>query len=508
MAGGKQTPRQKMINMMYLVLTALLALNISKDILQALTKLDLSLQGSVATVDAKNSDIYRMIDAAARENPAKAAQWKKMADNVKSSSNQLVDDIEQMKTELIEVSGGTDEETGLPSNLDQREKPANYLLNQKNAEKLKAQIDKYRNELLQYTKDDPTMTANIKAAFDTGKQKVGKDGVEVDWEHANFEHFPLAAILPFLTDIQAKVRNNESDVISMLRARIGGEDIKVSTVMPVVVPNSTYITQGDEYEAKIYLAAYDDTQDPEITIGGQPLPAEQISGGVGVYKVKANSVGQVKWGGKITLKQIGGDKTFDIPEQTFNVAPPTAVISATKMNVFYRGVDNPLEIGVPGVDPSKVRVSGPGVSGSNGKYSANVTNISGTDLKITVSVEEEDGVRTIGSKDFRIKGLPPAVGSIYKKTEGLMSKSLIKNAKVEAEYQDFPFDLPLTVTSFEIAIPGFPPEQVRGNSMPGPVKDRIDRLRPGQTVSIRDIKASGPNGLRVTRIGNISMDVN
>lgn len=509
MAGGKQSPRQKMINMMYLVLTALLALNISKDILQALTKLDISLQGSVATVDAKNAVTYANIDAAAKDNPVKAGKWKKMADGVKANSDNLVSYIEKMKTELIDESGGEDPDNpGVAKNLDQREKPANYLLNQKNATKLKGEIDKYRDDLVKVAGDDANMVAAIQSAFDTGKQKLTKDGLPVAWENANFEHFPLAAILPFLTDIQAKVRNNESDVISHLRRKIGGDDIKVSTVVPVVVPKSTYVTQGDDYEARIYLAAYDDTQDPEITINDEGLPAEQIVDGVGTYKMKANSVGQVKWGGTITLKQIGGDKTFTIPEQVFNVAPPTAVISPTKMNVLYRGVDNPLEIGVPGVDPAKIRVSGSGVSGSNGKYMANVTNVKGREMNITVSVEDEDGkTRSIGSKKFRIKGVPPAEGTIYKKNNAIFSVNAVKAATVEASLPDFPFDLSLSVTSFEVAIPGFPPEVIKGSKLSQSAKQRLDKLRPGSTVTFRNIKARGPKGL-VVRASNISVDVN
>lgn len=509
MAGGKQTPRQKMINMMYLVLTALLALNISKDILDALTKLDTSLKGTVETVESKNADIYSAFTAAAAENEQKAGEWKDKAFAVKKESDQLFDHISKLKTELIEESGGTDEETGLPKSLDAREKPANYLLNQGNAKKLKEKIDAYRSELLKYAQGNAQLEASIKQSFDTGKQPVGKDGLKVEWEKATFEHVPLAAILPFLTDIQAKIRNSESDVISVLQRNIGATDLKFTGIKPIVMPKSTYVTQGDEYEAQVFVAAYDETQEPTITINGTPLPAEQIANGIGTVRFKANSLGEQKWAGLIRIEQMGKDP-IEVPvEGSYMVAPPTAVISPTKMNVLYRGVDNPLEIGVPGVDPSKIRVTGPGIKQvSSGQYVANVTNVQGTDLKISVAVEEEEGTRAIGSKDFRIKGLPPAVGGIYKKSEGLMSKSLIKNAVVEAEYQDFPFDLPLTVTSFEVAIPGFPPEQVQGNRMPEAVKTRIDRLRPGQTVSIRDIKASGPKGLRVTRIGNISMDVN
>jgi hypothetical protein len=125
---------------------------------------------------------------------------------------------------------------------------------------------------------------------------------------------------------------------------------------------------------------------------------------------------------------------------------------------------------------------------------------------------KEDGstsMRNVGSKEFRIKGLPPAVGTIYKRSEGLFSKNAISNATIEASFEDFPFDLELVVSSYEIAIPGSPPERVKNsNKIPSSVRSKIQKLKPGSTVSIRNIKAKGPNGLKVDRVGIISVDVN
>ena len=150
---------------------------------------------------------------------------------------------------------------------------------------------------------------------------------------------------------------------------------------------------------------------------------------------------------------------------------------------------------------------------SSSSYNANVTKVSGKEVTISVSAEEtdEDGNKTsrpAGSKKFRIKGLPPANGTIYKRSEGLLSKSAVANATVEAEFLDFPFDLALRVTSFEVAIPGSPPERISGNKMNSSAKTKINRLKPGATVSIRNIKAVGPKGVKVDRVGNISIDVN
>jgi gliding motility-associated protein GldM len=515
MAGGKQSPRQKMINMMYLVLTALLALNISKDILKALTKLDDSLVQTVNTVEQKNAQVYAAFDAAMADNPAKTKEWRDKAYDVKKKSDALVEDIIKIKDDIVMASGGYEEdELGkkVPLKLDSKEPPANYLLNEGHGKELREKIESYKNTVLSVT-DNPALQGAINARFNTEPVIIEKGSTPVEWEKANFEHYPLAAILPFLTNIEADIRNTESDVIGALQTNISAADIKVTGVRAVIDAKSSYVVQGSNYEAEVFLAAFDDTQEPIIEVNGEELPADQIAGGIGKVSFPTSSVGEMTWGGVIKLKQIGADDKVIPFEGSYTVAPPTVVISPTKMNVLYRGVQNPLEIGVPGVDPSKLRVSGPGISGSNGQYMANVTNVKGKDVSISVSVEETDEegnttVKNMGSKPFRIKGLPPAQGLIFKRAGGKFAKNLVSSATIEAAYQDFPFDLPLTVSSFEVAIPGFPPEKVQGNKMTATIAQRLATLKPNSTIVVRDIQARGPGGLRVTKISAIPIDVN
>jgi hypothetical protein len=178
------------------------------------------------------------------------------------------------------------------------------------------------------------------------------------------------------------------------------------------------------------------------------------------------------------------------------------------MNVLYRNVDNPLEVSVPGVAPKDLVVNGPGVTGSNGKYMADVTKIKGKLLTISVSVRQANGkLSSAGKKEFRIKGMPQAMGSVYKKTEGVMSSSLFSKAKVEAEYRDFPFDLALTVVSFELKLEGQAPIKITGDRIEKKYRERITRLRPGSTVIIRKIKAKTPKGTRLNKISPITIDV-
>ncbi len=507
MAGGNLTPRQKMINMMYLVLTALLALNISKEVLNALVDLEDGLDKTAKTVASKNADVYDQFAAAAQNNPTKVGPWRDKAYQVRDASNSIVEEVEKIKTQLIEETGGyKDESNTVPKGLENLEKAADYLLNQGNGDKLKKSIETHREKLVGFVADNPQLKATILNSLNTDDIQVGDHSV--DWVHGKFEHYPLVASLAFLTDIQARVRNAESEVIAELQRNIDKGSLKFTGVRAVVMPKSNYLLQGDQYEADVFLAAYDDTQEPEVVINGTPLPKDQVVGGVGKVKFSASRIGTNKWAGVIRLSTNGEVKEYPI-ENEYNVAPPMAVISPTKMNVLYRGVENPLEIGVPGVDPAKVVVTGPGVRQvSPGQFIADVTSITGQkEVEISVAVKDETGTKQMGKKVFRLKNVPPAQGSILGVSDGLKSAGFIKQGTIQAKLADFPFEMELNVVSFEIVIPGFPPTKIQGNKLDGNTKTLLDKVKNGSTVVFRGIKATGPKGLRVDA-SSFSIDVN
>ena len=515
MASGKLSPRQKMINMMYLVLTAMLALNVSREVMDFLYDDMKSKELSISTIDKQNNNVYNAFTAAASENEEKAGEWRDKAFAVKTKSTELYDNIAAIKLLLVEQAGGTELDsegnpTDKPKKMDNREKSAEYFIVNGEGENLKVKIDDYRNFMVQQVPENDDIIKSIDQLFNTAPHE-NKDGVKEDWANHNFEHYPLISILSTLTTIQANIRNSEAQVISELQKKIGASDLKFTGVAVVVDAKSNFVTQGDEYYAEVFLAAYDETQEPKITIdfNGQQLPIEDIVNGKGIVKLPASGVGEKTWGGKIILRQNGEDIPYEIPVTTYNVAPPMVVISPTKMNVLYRNVINPLEISVPGIDPSKVNASGPGVRRSGSGYVADVTKISGKKININVTVTNDDGsTRSMGSKEFRIKGLPQATGLVYKKSNTILSKSATKNVTIEAAYQDFPFELPLTVTSFEVKIAGYPPATVKGTKFDSTTKNRIQKLKPGSTVIVRNIKARTQRGDRVTRISSISIDVN
>ena len=182
---------------------------------------------------------------------------------------------------MIEASGGADEESGdpnKPAKMDDLESSPNYFLIQGNGATLKASLADYREFMKTNTGDSPLLTSSIENTFDLSDHKY--DGSTISWEQHKFEHFPLISVLTFLTKMQSDVRTTEANVIDYLQKNISARDIKVTGVKPIVIPKSTYVTRGDNYEAQVLLAAFDDTQDPTFIINGEEIPAEDIIGGV------------------------------------------------------------------------------------------------------------------------------------------------------------------------------------------------------------------------------------
>ena len=519
MAGGKLTPRQKMINMMYLVLTAMLALNVSREVMDFLYDDMKSKEVSIETISNQNSSVYGAFTAAANENEKKAGKWRDKAFEVKKRSEALYSKIDAVKKKLVMDAGGYEldengKETDRPKKMDNREKSAEYFIvqgNGKNGKEFKAEIEAHKAFLLDEVNstegDHADLISSINKLFST-EDHVNKDGVKEPWVNHNFEHYPLISVLSTLTTIQSNIKNSEAQVIDMLQDNIDAGTIKFTGFRAMVQPKSNYVLQGETYTADVFLAAYDETQEPTIIVNDVELTADQIESGMGKLSFPTNALGEQTFGGKIIVTQGGNPITADFTS-TYTVAPPSVVISPTKMNVLYRNVENPLDISVPGVDNSKVSASGPGLRKSGNAYVADVTKVKGKEITINVSITKEDGsTKAMGSQKFRIKGLPKAAGMIYKKTEGILSKGALSKGTVEAAYEDFPFELPLTVTGFEVNIEGFAPATVKGNKFDSTTKKRIEKLKPGSTVTIRKIKAKTKRGDRVSKIGSISIDVN
>ncbi len=502
------TPRQKMINMMYLVLTALLALNVSKEILDAFAQVNRSMRNTNEKVEEKNDIVYSQFDAAMKDNQTKAKVWRDAAYEVKIAADELDTYMEDLKSVLIEKSGGMNKEGNKPRRMDNREVPANYLLvKEKKATELKGKIEQYRKLLIAKAQGNERLQDRLTPVFNTDRQDIGGD-VKVSWEKANFEHYPLMAILTFLTKMQSDVRAAESDVISYLQRNIEARDVKVNRLDATAIVPSSYIFTGDTFRAEIFIAAFDSTQQPIVTVydyndEGNPVSEGTkvpVRGGRGFYEVPATKEGTFTWGGIIEVMTPDGLVPYEMTPRTYQVARSAAVISPTKMNVLYRGVPNPIDVSVPGVSPDKLQVTcaGCSISGSEGSYVARAGR--GTEATIKVSAEINGKMKSIGDMEFRVKRIPPPTAMIAGKTEGKISRSALSGTQgVGAFLPDFPFNINYRVTSFTVrAQKGEYTQTIRvsGNQFNSEVRSLIQDMRPGSDISFTNIQAKGPDGTK------------
>ena len=227
MAHGKETPRQKMIGMMYLVLTALLALNVAAEVLNAFSLIDDSLRKSTENTVNKNGDIYTKFEAAYKENESKTKPWKDKADKVRVEATGLVDYIQELKVKIVQTVEGPQ---GDPTHVEKKDDinvPGQIMITEKEngkqrAEILKEKIDGYREFLIGMV-DDPTKNVGIIDGFKSNLSTddvIGQEGSPVPWIFAHFDQLPLAGVVALMSKMQADIRNAEANMLDYLFTKI------------------------------------------------------------------------------------------------------------------------------------------------------------------------------------------------------------------------------------------------------------------------------------------------
>ena len=421
-----ETPRQKMIGMMYLFLTAMLALNVSSEVLNGFVKVDESLRKSAKNFDNRNDATYK--DFAFKEslNPDKVVKWREAADNVKALSDSLYNQIQQYKLDIVrDVDGplGKPDSIGAKDNLDG---PTRVMLTGgKNSKgvKLKNSIEEFKEDLISIMNEalkinggtiDPAIKMSLEQSLSTPPSK-GKDGEPKDWEHSYFSEMPTAASIALLSKLQNDVRDAESQVIQFLFKQIDAKDFKVNKIEAHIIPTSTTIIKGGKFSAQILLAGRDTTKEPEYQItenGSAVYPdkkglIERICERLGINTLK----------GKVILKdQDGNPVEYEVDEIKYEVIQPMATVSATKMNVLYAGVENPVSISVPGVAASDVKPgidNGTLVLASDGQtYIAKPKEFS-KPANIIVNAMIDGKMQPIAKSPFRVELLPDPLPFIY-----------------------------------------------------------------------------------------------
>ena len=518
-----ETPRQRMIGMMYLVLTALLALNVSKEILNAFSIVDETLQTSNLITEAKNNqdyiDLSRQKEILGEEKVAKEFE---KAMKIKESSNEIVTYIEELKKQLIEyVDGesavnpdGTIKSVAQLRQKDNTSKPTNFMINEHRAEELKNKLEQYRNLLLSFVdeKDREGMSQTI--GIDINEKFRNATGTPESWENHYFSDVIFAACVTLLNKAIGEVRNAESGVLKYVIRSITKDDFNFSNVTAKVIPKSQIVFQGELYEAEIIVAAYDDKQPIEAywRSGSGVMTSTQgatlIRGdeGVAPLKIGTNAVGDFNYTGLIKMTGPDGlPKTYPFAGN-YSVMAPSATVAADKMNVLYAGIENPVSANAS-VSLERVSISlsgGTQTKTGPGRYNVSVPeSLVGQTVTINTFATVGDKQQAMGSNVFRVKRVPDPVaylGGSFK--GGRISKGeLLANPFILASMgQDFVYDLTWAVNSYQVTfiIKGIedPPVTCTGRNFTEAIKTKITSSPAGTVVYFSDIRASCVAGSR------------
>ena len=472
-----------------------------------------------------DNPLYYNSHMAFEQNPKKVGDWKTRADEVKARSNELYEFMNECKVEIVEVK---DKDAVIEGEVhlaevnqkDNTNTPGEIMIVGKKGTELKGKIEEHKEFLLSMIEDkekygttleavERILSTHVPESFYHGNKK----GVTPTWESTYFEYLPLASVITLLSKMQGDVRNVEAEMLSFLLGQVDAGDFKVNVIEPVVIAKSNYVFKGVPYHAEVFLAAYDSTNIPKVKLENGTLLETQ--GGKGIYEVSYNSIGIKKWGGVISIEK-DGQVTSKPFEAEFEVAESNATVSATGMNVFYRGIPNPVEISVGGVAEREVAAQ---ISSGNikrvGAGTYQVRPGAGKQKTATVSVYANiQGQRKLMSREeFRIYDLPKpdaVVEGIPGSSGALTVGSLSRLQNVKAEAKDFVFEVEYKVQSFEVAFMGsggmWSTMSSSNDRFTSQQKDLFRQLRTGQRIMIEKIKASGPDGV-IRNLNNITITV-
>ena len=456
MSAEKLSPRQQMIGIMYLVLLAMLAMNASKDLLDAFLKLESGIDLTANNFIENVQPVYNKIEAAAATNSTKAKETLKNSGIVKSKIQEINTLINTHKKWLIDNTGGVDE-NGIPLAKDNQDIGAEYLMTKGHGEDLRKKITALKEYIVNLVdKKDTSIRQSISTLLATDEYK-DYEGNKTSWEAGISEHLPLAAVTANLSNLQSYLRNTESITINYLFEELGIDTYKVNKIQAATIAQSSYVLKGEQYNAQIFLAASDTTQQPIILVGDYDMDlftktgqlkflskadTLNIKDGFGNYTNMGNSVGEHTWKGVVRIphpnpKRKGEFLTYPF-ENKYLVAQPSAVVSSDKLNIMYLGLGNEISISVPGISSEKIRVSAAKCDISkkgNGQFV--FTPKTGGKTDIIVQAELSPGQwETMGSYTWMIKELPrPDIYLGDKMLNARMSKQQVMGiAKVMARY--------------------------------------------------------------------------
>lgn len=509
------SPRQKMINLMYIVLMAMLALNVSSDVLKGFTLIGDSLVRTTGNTIKENEALYADFAAQYKANPTKVKPWYDKAMEVKRMSDSLYNYAGHLRLAIAREADGDDADPNRLVNKEDLEGSNRIMLAPAKGQgrKLFNAITRYRERILTFV-TDPRQRVIIASNLSTEVPR-NEDNVGKNWEQYMFEEMPSIAAVTMLAKLQADVRKAETEVLHTLIANIDLHDIRVNELNAYVSAEATTLYPGETFRSKIFMAAVDTTQRPEIFVNGRAISPD------GNYSFTVGSPGEYSFSGYILQPNAAGELMRRTFVQKYNViAPPNgATVAADLMNVLYAGFDNPISVSAAGIPAGQVHLSMTGgtlVSEGNGKYKARPSKV-GQDVTFSVTGNVKGRSHQMGSFTFRVRRLPDptayiAVGGDNFRGGRIAKGSLLSAKTLGAAIDDGLLNIPFKVLGFETVFAdrmgNFRPERSSGSQFTENQRNLIRELRRGQRFYISKVQAVGPDGITRTLNGSLEVIIN
>ena len=507
------SPRQKMINLMYVVLMAMLALNVSTEVLEGFSIVDESLRRTTANSTEENKSLYGDFEEQMKKNPEKVRQWFEKASSVKQMSDSLFNMAQELKVAIVHEADGKNADLDDIRNKENLEAATQVMLapGRGHGKQLFEAINSYRERILKMIGDEhqrKIISSNLSTELPKGAVAMGKN-----WQEYMFEGMPVAAAVTLLTKLQSDVRYAEGEVLHTLVSNIDVKDIRVNKLDAFVIPEKTVLYPGETFSANIVMAAVDTTQQPEIFVNGTRINTRN-----GKYAFTAGSVGEHSFGGYLLTHNAEGEAIRRDFLQKYSVipAPNSATVAADLMNVLYAGYQNPMTVSVPGVPENAVSVSmsGGSLSSKGGGHYVAVPSAVGHDVTFTVTANDKGTTRKMAPVTFKVRKLPDptpyiTIGTDRFKGGGLAKASLMSLNTLSAAIDDGLLDIPFRVVSFEAVffdnMGNAVPMASEGAQFSARQKDAFRKLSRNRRFYISRVTAVGPDG--ITRKLPTSMEI-
>lgn len=518
MAGGKLSPRQKMINLMYLVFIAMLALNMSKEVLSAFGLMNEKFESVNEFSEEYNKSLFSQLESKASDDPTRFNGPLQKAKQIKPITQDFFNYIEGLKKSITskfekEKDGKLPYEAMDKGDMIDEEWFEGDGYSKKGKEII-ATIEKYKSDLKAVIGNDVKykfIIDDIDAKFNLADIKDG-DGVKNKYLTYHYQGFPAIASLAKLTAMQNDVRKTEQDIYNGLIGNTTAQAASMKNYKAMVIMDKSAFFQGETVTGRVVLGRYDESTVPtSVSVSGGSVSMEN---GQAVFKLSAGSVGEHDIKGKFVFLEDGKEVPIEIEDKYVVVPRPnSATISADKMNSVYRGVENPMTVSFAGISSDKVKASAPGnwrSTGRDGKYSWNVTRVTGNKATINVTATLPDGKTVTDKKEFIVRSIPAPVPMLRGKTNSMRgNKNDLSSSTIGISFEDFVFDIKANVKSFEVYVPGAPAIICQGNRFSPAALAAIEKTRRGDRVVIGQIEVTieGADGYKPPKSGAFTWEI-